>query len=82
MIASHVDFCKSSELMGSPGLIQLTQNQIQKLFRSLFTTKHFHHPPEECELTYCIEREKMLHISLQMKIHKKFTQNGVHCTGM
>jgi hypothetical protein len=44
MIASHLDFRKPSEPTGSPGLIQLTQNQIQKLFRSLFTTEHFHHP--------------------------------------
>ena len=47
MVASHLDFRKPSGPTGSPGLIQLAQNQIQNLFRSLFTTKHCHHfgPP-------------------------------------
>ena len=38
MVVSHLDFCESSELTGSPCLIQLTQNQIQKLFWSFFTS--------------------------------------------
>jgi len=47
MVASHLDFRKPSEPTGSSGFIKLTQKQIQKLFRSLFTTQHFHHlgPP-------------------------------------
>ncbi len=47
MIASHLDFRKSSEPSGSPGLVQMTQNQVQELFHRLLSTKHLYHfrPP-------------------------------------
>jgi len=47
MVVPHLDFRKSPQSTRSSSFIELTQNQIQKLFRSVFTAKHLYHlnPP-------------------------------------
>jgi len=47
MVASHLNFRESYKPTGSSCLIQLTQNQLEKLFRSVFITKNLYHlgPP-------------------------------------